>query len=114
MKTLPVFLSFVLPVSVACAQPRASADYAITAETLDFGGGRISSADYSIQASIAPVTGVSEDSDPAPTVAHHGYIGRPCDLSGCSLLASGHQAPEFPATQVPRYPSESHPRPSSP
>lgn len=100
MKTLTVFLSFVLPVSVACAQPRVSTDYAITAETLDFGGGRISSADYSIQASIAPVTGVSEDSEPALTVARHGYIGQLYELLGYGLLASDFYPSEEGSTQL--------------
>lgn len=100
MKTLPVLLAFLLPASVASAQTRTSSDYEIVAETLDFGGGRITSTDYAIQASIAPVTGISENSEPVPTVARHGYIGQLYEFLGYGLLASDYYPPEEGATQI--------------
>jgi len=100
VKTSPLLLASCAALATASAGPRASTDYAITAETLDFGGGRITSADYSIQASIAPVTGVSEDSDPAPTLVRHGYIGQLYELLGYGLLASDFYPPEEGSTQL--------------
>lgn len=90
---LPPFAPMVL------ARERLSADYAITAETVDFGGGRATSADYTCYASISLLVGPS--SEPAsPAVARSGYIGQLHELLGYTLLASDYAPTELGATQL--------------
>lgn len=86
--------------TIAHATPRTSTHYAIAADTLDSGGQTASSETYAITGSIATVTGVSENSEPVPTIARHGYIGQLYDLLGYGLLASDYYPPEEGSTQV--------------
>ncbi len=79
---------------------RTSADYAITAETLDFGGRRVASADYTIDGSIGAIVGISSEAT-APTVAKHGYIGQLYDLLGYGgMIASNSYPDELGTTQL--------------
>lgn len=77
-----------------------SEHYTIIADTLDFGGRSVTSADYGIQGSITTVTGISENSDPTQTIARHGYIGQLYDLLGYGLLASDYYPPEEGSTRL--------------
>jgi hypothetical protein len=86
--------------AAASGQVRSSADYAIITDTLDFGGGLATSADYAITGSIAPVTGISESTTPVQTVARHGYIGQLYELLGYGLLASDYYPPEEGSTRI--------------
>jgi len=101
----PLFiLSTVLLTATAHAQVRTSENfgYAIVAETLDFGGQTVASADsvYSIQGSIAPVIGISENTSPVTTTARHGYIGELYDILGFGILFTENYPPEGSTTQV--------------
>ena len=97
MKTL--ILSTILLTAAAHAG-RISADYALTAETLDFGGQRTSSADYTIDGSIGAIVGISSEAM-TPTVAKHGYIGQLYDLLGYGgLIASNSYPDELGTTQL--------------
>jgi hypothetical protein len=96
---LPSLAALTILVATASGAPRTSGDYAITAETLDFGGQRVTSADYAIDASLGPVVGVSTDGT-AATVAKHGYIGQLYDLLGYGLLASDYYPAELGTTQL--------------
>ena len=94
-----ILLAFGILTATATAGPRISADYAITAETLDFGGLQTTSVDYVIIGSIAPIVGVSAEATSA-TVAKHGYIGQLYDLLGYGLLASDYYPAELGTTQL--------------
>ena len=99
-----VFLFSVILTATAHAQVRTSENfgYAITTDTLDFGGQLItsSSPDYSIQSSMGPVNGVSESNSPIPTVVRHGYIGQLYDVLGFGILFTENYPPEGSTTQV--------------
>lgn len=95
----PLILSTIILTAAAHAG-RTSADYAITAETLDFGGQRTSSADYTIDGSIGAIVGVSSEETTA-TLAKHGYIGQLYDVVGYSgLIASNYYPDELGTTQL--------------
>lgn len=93
MKPLHFFTGLFLS-AAASGQVRSSADYAITTDTLDFGGQTVSSATYSITGSITAVTGVSENDSPVPTLARHGYIGQLYERLGLGMIASDSYPPE--------------------
>lgn len=99
MKPLHFFTGLFLS-AAASGQVRSSADYAITTDTLDFGGGLATSADYAITGSIAPVTGTSESTSAVQTIARHGYVGQLYDLLGYGLLASDYYPPEEGTTRI--------------
>lgn len=63
-----------------------SADYSITPQTLDGGGGRSASADYTLDASAGLIVGRSTVGAPAG-VTRHGYIGQLADPAGFVLAA---------------------------
>lgn len=98
------FLLSALLAATASAQVRVSENhgYAIVAETIDSGGQLIASTspDYSMIGSIAPLTDISENSSPLPTIARHGYIGQIYELLGYGLLASDYYPPEEGSTQL--------------
>lgn len=93
-------LTTILLTASALAGPRTSEHYAITTETLDFGGQAVSSATYSIQGSITTVTGISERSEPMQTIVRHGYIGQLYEFLGYGLLATDYYPPEEGSTQL--------------
>ena len=67
------------------AGTRSSADYTITADTLDAGGGTATSAAYSNKVSTGGVAGISTTS-PALTVKH-GYVAQLFEATGITLTA---------------------------
>jgi hypothetical protein len=75
------------------------ADYASTAQTLDFGGHRTTSADYSSDGSVTTTVGISSEPTSA-TTARHGFIGQLYELLGYGLLASDYYPPEAGTTQL--------------
>lgn len=85
--------------AAAQAAPRTSADYAVTAETVDFGGRRVTSADYSADGSVGPLAGVSSEGTSA-TVAKQGYVGQLYDLVGYALFAADDTPDELGSTQL--------------
>ena len=84
--TLPVLL-LALTVATAHAGPRSSANYAIAAESNDIGGVHTTSVNYSNDASIGGVVGVSTVASPAET-AKNGYIGQLYEVVGVVVSAS--------------------------
>ena len=97
MKSL--ILSSLILTAAAIAAPRTSADYAIAADTLDSGGRRMASADYTNDGSIGTIIGISKEATTA-TVAKHGYIGQLYELLGYGLLASNYYPAELGTTQL--------------
>ena len=98
MRTYIILSTLIL--TAAAHAGRTSADYAITAEALDFGGQPVASADYTIDGSIGAVAGISGEATSA-IVAKHGYSGQLYDLLGYSgLLASENYPPELGTTQL--------------
>jgi hypothetical protein len=94
----PVTLLTVL-FSTAVHAGSSSADYAITTDTVDYGGQRTASADYANDGSFGPVVGVSNEATTV-TVAKHGYIGQLYDVLGFGILFTDNYPPEGGATQV--------------
>ena len=99
MKSLSIPLFIALLATAAFAGPRISPDYAITTDTFDFGGSRVTSTDYAVVGSLGTVTGASNSATTA-AVARHGYIGQLYDLLGYGLLASDYYPPELGTTQL--------------
>lgn len=97
MKTHIIFSSFLLT-AAAHAGP-ASTDYTLVAETLDFGGQTVSSADYAVTGSVASVSGISEDS-PSGTITRTGYPGQLYNRLGLGLLASATYPAEMSTTKL--------------
>lgn len=95
----PTILTLAMLASNAVATPRTSTDYSIAAETLDFGGHRAASANYTNDGSITPVTDISSEATTA-TVAKHGYIGQLYDVLGFGILFTDNYPPEEGTTQV--------------
>lgn len=93
------FLIF-LTSALAHGTPRSSADYTITADTLDSCGQLVASADYAVSGSVSTVTGISENASPVRSIVRHGYIGQLYDLLGYGLLATDFHPPEEGSTQL--------------
>ena len=85
MKPLILFF-FSLP-ALAWAEPRGSANYALTPETIDSGGQRTTSANYTNDGSAGGIAGVSSVVTPAET-AKHGYIAQLYEVISLQLAAS--------------------------
>ena len=66
---------------------RTSANYSLTTETMDSGGNRTSSANYSNDGSLGEIGGISTAAAPAETVKHS-YIGQLYDVIGVALSAN--------------------------
>ena len=81
------------------ADVRTSADYAITAETMDSGGQRTASADgtYANDGSAGGLVGMS---GVAGEVARGGFLGQVYELLGYGLLVSDFYPPEEGFTQI--------------
>jgi hypothetical protein len=94
-----ILIAFFATVLAAHAATRTSEHYAITADTIDFGGQRVTSTNYSADGSIGPIIGVSGEAA-TPTVAKHGYIGQLYDLMGYALWATDDTPDELGTTQV--------------
>lgn len=86
MKRL-IFLMLQLAVVTANASPRSSANYAITPEALDAGGKRITSTNYTVDAS-AGMLGASSSVVSPPLAAKSGYAGQLYDNTGLYLTAA--------------------------
>ncbi len=97
---MKLILLSTLALTAAAHAGRTSDHYAIAAETIDYGGQRVTSSSYAIQGSITSVTGVSENTSPVATVARHGFIGQLYELLGYGLLASDFYPPEEGSTQI--------------
>lgn len=67
------------------AGPRTSADYTLTPETTDSGGGRVSSTHYTIDSALGSPGGVSGAGD---LLGKSGYAGQLYDVAGLALSAS--------------------------
>lgn len=97
--TMRILIAFFATVLAANAATRTSEHYAITADTIDFGGQRVTSTNYTADGSIGPIIGVSGETA-APTVAKHGYIGQLYDLLGYALFAADDTPDELGSTQL--------------
>jgi hypothetical protein len=84
---LTVAFGFVLPVGHARAATRSSLSYAITTESLDAGGTRLSSAAYAVNAGTGAVGALSSVASPAIT-DKGGYIGQLYEVQGFMISAS--------------------------
>jgi hypothetical protein len=69
------------------AGTRSSASYSITAEAIDAGGSRTTSASYTSDASAGLVAGISTVAAP-PQTAKHGYIAQLFDITGFFINAA--------------------------
>ncbi len=96
MRTLLALLATIL---AAHAAPRTSTHYAITADTIDFGGQRVTSTNYTADGSVGPLAGVSIEGASA-TVAKQGYVGQLYDLAGYALFAADDAPDELGSTQL--------------
>ena len=99
MKTFLFAVVIVAMPVVAAAQTRTSANYTITPDTLDSGGGRITSSDYSMTTSLGLVVGVA--SGGAPTAQEKvGYIAQLVDPAALQLSAAPSSVNEGGASQL--------------
>jgi hypothetical protein len=71
----------------AQAGPRSSASYGLSTDSIDAGGRRSASANYSNDGSAGGVTGVSTVASPAE-VAKHGYLGQITEVAALLVSAS--------------------------
>lgn len=85
MKTAAV-AALLLP-GAAHASTRTSADYSIVTETIDQAGRRTTSANYTIDASISPIAGLSTVASPAE-ILKSGYAGQLYDITGLAAAAT--------------------------
>jgi hypothetical protein len=69
------------------AGPRTSANYSITTDTVDDGGKRTASANYTNDASVGGITGLATVASPAET-AKSGYVGQLYEATGLVLDAT--------------------------
>ncbi|MCX6880865.1 MAG: hypothetical protein NTW21_44755 [Verrucomicrobia bacterium] len=83
MKTTLLFSLCCLPLG---AEPRTSANYTLTPETNDSGGGRSTSAVYTIDTSLASAGGITS-STPALLLGKCGFAGQLYDVTGLTLGA---------------------------
>ena len=95
-RTLLALLATIL---AAHAAPRTSEHYAISADTIDFGGQRVASAHYTADGSVGPIVGVSTEAGTA-TIAKNGFIGQLYDILGYGLVASDYYPAELGTTQI--------------
>src|SRR5438876_4864776 len=73
--------------SSVLAATRTSANYSITTDTLDAGGGKAASANYSNDGSMGGIGGISTVGAPVETIKHS-YIGQLYDVTNIVLAAS--------------------------
>jgi|APTNR8051073442_1049403.scaffolds.fasta_scaffold14161_2 hypothetical protein len=83
-RLLPLLL-FLLPVA-AVAGPRSSANYAISTDTTDSAGGRVTSASYTNDGNAPKIAGHSTTTSPA-RIVKHGFIGQLTEVLGLDLTA---------------------------
>ena len=77
------------------AEPRTSANYTISADTLDAGGGRAASASYTESASLGTIAGTWGGGDPAQLL-RAGLLARFSDATGVQLIpAVGGTLPSY-------------------
>ncbi len=81
-----ILLAGLLPAGAVFAQTRTSADYSITAETTDIGGGAAASAGYATTGSIGTIAGLSSVASPAETTKA-GYIAQLYNLTALQITA---------------------------
>ena len=86
MKTIltPVFLG---ALALCSAMAGTSTDYATNPQSIDAGGQRMTSANYTSDASLGGVAGISTVASPAET-AKQGYIGQLYEVTGLALAAT--------------------------
>ena len=84
---LAVLASTALLACSSHAGSRASANYTIATETIDAGGRRSTSANFTNDGSVGLIAGVSSAAAPAET-AKHGYIGQLYEVTGLLLSAT--------------------------
>ncbi len=94
-----ILIALFATILAAHAATRTSEHYAITADTIDFGGQRVTSTNYTADGSIGPIIGLSSEATSA-RVAKHGYIGQLYDLMGYALWATDDTPDELGTTQV--------------
>jgi hypothetical protein len=94
-----LLLLLTLPASVAFADPRTSANYSISADTLDHGGLRATSANYAHDGSVARVAGGSSVAAPLET-AKHGYLGQLYEIAGLIVNSAQLSVDEGAALQL--------------
>jgi hypothetical protein len=83
-RLLPL-LFLLLPVA-AVAGPRSSANYAISTDTTDSAGGRVTSASYTNDGNAPKIAGHSTTTSPA-RIVKHGFIGQLTEVLGLDLTA---------------------------
>jgi len=86
MKHLITFLLLSLPLA-AFGASRSSANYNVPADTVDAGGRRGASANYSNDGSVGAIGGISSGGAPQ-RLAKHGYIGQLYDVAALTLVAN--------------------------
>ncbi|MGB8355502.1 MAG: immunoglobulin domain-containing protein [Chthoniobacteraceae bacterium] len=84
---IPAILFFLFLGAIAHAQVSQSADYAITASTLDSGGNRSASADYTLDGNVGSIAGISSTGSSAET-DRSGYIAQLYDVSALVVSTS--------------------------
>lgn len=81
------------------AEPRTSANYSISADTLDAGGGPAASVSYKENASLGTISGVASASDPVHLLKA-GFLARLYDATGVQLVpATGGLAADYAVSE---------------
>jgi len=88
MKTRSLLTLFVLlSAGLVQASSRTSANYGITADSVDTGGTQVSSANYSNRGSVGGITGLATVASPAETVKS-GYVAQLYEVTGLALAST--------------------------
>lgn len=86
-KTQSIGIALLLLAATAHAGPRTSANYTVATDSVDAGGARATSANYTNDGSVGGIVGVSTVASPAET-AKHGYIGQLTEVTALQLAAA--------------------------
>ena len=81
------------------AGTRSSANYSVSTDVIDSGGGRTTSASYVNDGSLGCIVGVGSVQSPAQTVKH-GYIGQLYEVSGLQLASDPNTIDESGSLQI--------------
>ncbi len=92
-------VSMTLLLAAGCLPLAVTRAAQLSSATIDGGGGRATSANYTIDANVGDTAGIS-DGNSAETVVRYGYIGRLTDIVGLTLTGTPHIVNEEDSTQL--------------
>lgn len=80
-------LTLVLAIGAALAETRSGGNSSVTADEMNAGGQRLTSANYTMDGSLGGIAGVSSNAA-CPAVARHGYIGQLTEVTLLAVVAT--------------------------